>query len=130
MQLPFLRLSCDTAAQIVYALLTNHWGLPAPNLVVSVVGGEGHQTIKPWVRDILRNGLVKAAVTTGSWILTGGLREGVSRCVGEAVRDFGAGALNSSKNKVIAVGVAPWGMVNNRQQLVNPKVRRTPACCR
>uniref|UniRef100_A0A3P9HQ68 Transient receptor potential cation channel subfamily M member 4 n=1 Tax=Oryzias latipes TaxID=8090 RepID=A0A3P9HQ68_ORYLA len=117
----FLRLSCDTPAQIVYALLTNHWGLPAPNLVVSVVGGEGHQTIKPWVRDILRNGLVKAAVTTGSWILTGGLREGVSRCVGEAVRDLGAGALNSSKNKVIAVGVAPWGMVNNRQQLVNPK---------
>lgn len=56
--------------------------------------------------------------------MTGGLREGVSRCVGEAVRDFGAGALNSSKNKVIAVGVAPWGMVNNRQQLVNPKVRR------
>uniref|UniRef100_A0A8C8DVL1 Transient receptor potential cation channel, subfamily M, member 4a n=1 Tax=Oryzias sinensis TaxID=183150 RepID=A0A8C8DVL1_9TELE len=56
-----------------------------------------------------------------SWILTGGLREGVSRCVGEAVRDLGAGALNSSKNKVIAVGVAPWGMVNNRQQLVNPK---------
>lgn len=61
----FLRLSCDTPAQIVYTLFTNHWGLPAPNLVVSVVGGEGHDTIKPWVRDILRNGLVKAAETTG-----------------------------------------------------------------
>ncbi|RVE69012.1 hypothetical protein OJAV_G00073620 [Oryzias javanicus] len=117
----FLRLSCDTPAQIVYTLLTNHWGLPAPNLVVSVVGGEGHETIKPWVRDILRNGLVKAAETTGSWILTGGLSEGVTRCVGEAVRNLGAAALNSSEKKVTAVGVAPWGLVHNRQQLVNPQ---------
>ncbi|KAM6965889.1 LOW QUALITY PROTEIN: transient receptor potential cation channel subfamily M member 4-like [Tautogolabrus adspersus] len=114
----FLRLSCDTPPQIVYTLMTQHWGLPSPNLVVSVVGGEGREKIKPWVRDVLRNGLVRAAQSTGAWILTGGLREGVARCVGEAVRDHRAAAPALSQKKVIAVGMAPW-VVHNRQQLVN-----------
>uniref|UniRef100_A0A3Q1EV02 Transient receptor potential cation channel, subfamily M, member 4a n=1 Tax=Acanthochromis polyacanthus TaxID=80966 RepID=A0A3Q1EV02_9TELE len=115
----FLRLSCDTPPQIVYTLMTTHWNLPSPNLVVSVVGGEGHEKIKTWVRDVLRNGLVRAAQSTGAWILTGGLREGVARCVGEAVRDHGAAAPALCHKKVIAVGLAPWGLVHNRQQLVN-----------
>ncbi|XP_053708745.1 transient receptor potential cation channel subfamily M member 4-like [Synchiropus splendidus] len=115
----FLRLSCDTSAQVIYTLMTVHWGLPAPNLVVSVVGGEGRAKMKTWVREVLRNGLVRAAQSTGAWILTGGLREGVSRCVGEAVRDHGAAASALSQKKVMAVGVAPWGLVHNRQQLVN-----------
>ncbi|XP_062388181.1 transient receptor potential cation channel subfamily M member 4a [Sardina pilchardus] len=117
----FLRLSCDTAPQIVYTLMTAHWGIPAPNLVVSVVGGEGREALKPWVREVLRQGLVRAAQSTGAWILTGGLREGVGRCLGEAVRDHGTAASSVSQNKVIAVGVAPWGLVHNRQQLVNPQ---------
>ncbi|XP_037545243.1 transient receptor potential cation channel subfamily M member 4a [Nematolebias whitei] len=117
----FLRLSSDTQPHIIYNLMTTHWGLPLPNLVVSVVGGEGQGKIKSWVRDILRKGLVRAAQSTGAWILTGGLREGVSRCVGEAVRDHGAAATALSQKKVIAIGVAPWGLVHNKQQLVNAK---------
>lgn len=54
--------------------------------------------------------------------MTGGLREGVSQCVGEAVRDHGAAAPALSQKKVIAVGVAPWGVVHNTQQLVNAQV--------
>ncbi|XP_036408501.1 transient receptor potential cation channel subfamily M member 4a [Megalops cyprinoides] len=117
----FLRLSCDTPPQIVYTLMTAHWGVPAPNLVVSVVGGEGREKVKTWVREVLRQGLVKAAQSTGAWILTGGLREGVGRCVGEAVRDHGTAAPSLSHTKVIALGIAPWGLVHNRQQLVNPQ---------
>ncbi|XP_061740905.1 transient receptor potential cation channel subfamily M member 5-like [Nerophis ophidion] len=115
----FLRLSCDTPPQKIYTLLTTHWRLPSPNLVVSVVGGEGRETIKTWVRDVLRNGLVRVAQSTGAWIFTGGLREGVARCVGEAVRDHSAAASKLSKKKVIAVGIAPWGIVFDRQHLVN-----------
>ncbi|XP_054880458.1 transient receptor potential cation channel subfamily M member 4a [Poeciliopsis prolifica] len=115
----FLRLSCDTPPHIVYNLMTEHWGLPSPNLVVSVVGSEGHEKIKPWVNDILRKGLVRAAQSTGAWILTGGLKEGISRCVGEAVKDHRAAASTVSQKKVIAIGVTPWGLVHNRQQLVN-----------
>ncbi|KAL7850194.1 hypothetical protein SRHO_G00195430 [Serrasalmus rhombeus] len=115
----FLRLSCDTPASLVYTLMTVHWGLPAPNLVVSVVGGVGKEKVKSWVRDVLRQGLVRAAQSTGAWIMTGGMREGVGRCVGEAVRDHVAAASSISQSKVVALGVAPWGMVANRKQLIN-----------
>uniref|UniRef100_A0A8C4ZHW1 Transient receptor potential cation channel, subfamily M, member 4a n=1 Tax=Gadus morhua TaxID=8049 RepID=A0A8C4ZHW1_GADMO len=117
----FLRLANDTAPSTVYNLLTRHWGLPSPNLVVSVVGGEGMEKVKTWVREVLRQGLVKASQSTGAWILTTGLQEGVGRCVGEAVRDHATAAASSSTNKVLALGVTPWGVVHDRKQLVNPK---------
>ncbi|XP_075949749.1 transient receptor potential cation channel subfamily M member 4-like isoform X2 [Anarhichas minor] len=117
----FLRLSWDTSPSMVYTLMTVHWGLPSPNLVVSIVGGEGRTKVKTWVREVLRQGLVKASQSTGAWILTAGLREGVGRCVGEAVRDHATAASSVSLNKVVALGIAPWGLVHNRQQLVNPQ---------
>ncbi|XP_076008094.1 transient receptor potential cation channel subfamily M member 4-like [Genypterus blacodes] len=117
----FLRLSWDTPPSIAYTLMTTHWGLPAPNLVVSIVGGEGRTKVKTWVREVLRQGLVKASQSTGAWILTAGLREGVGKCVGEAVRDHATAASSVSLNKVVALGIPPWGMVHNREQLVNPQ---------
>jgi len=42
--------------------------------------------------------------------------------VGEAVRDHCATASSLSQAKVIAVGVAPWGLIYQRQQLINPQV--------
>ncbi|XP_041633671.1 transient receptor potential cation channel subfamily M member 4-like isoform X2 [Cheilinus undulatus] len=116
----FLRLSCDSDPKEAYKLITGLWKLPSPNLVVSVVEGEGREEIKPWVRDFLRNVLVRAAQSTGAWILTDGLRRGVARCVGEAVRDYKVVAPALSQ-KVMVVGVAPWGMVHNRERLVNPQ---------
>ncbi|XP_022075405.2 transient receptor potential cation channel subfamily M member 4-like [Acanthochromis polyacanthus] len=117
----YLRLSWDTPPSMVYTLMTAHWGLPSPNLVVSVVGGEGRTKVKTWVREVLRQGLVKASQSTGAWILTAGLREGVGRCVGEAVRDHATAASSVSLNKVVALGIASWGLVHNREQLVNPQ---------
>ncbi|XP_037546803.1 transient receptor potential cation channel subfamily M member 5 [Nematolebias whitei] len=118
----FLRLSWDSSPSMVYTMLTTHWSLPAPNLVVSVVGGESRTKVKTWVREVLRQGLVKASQRAGAaWILTAGLREGVGRCVGEAVRDHATAASSDSINRVVALGVASWGLVHNREQLVNPK---------
>ncbi|KAJ0015913.1 hypothetical protein NQD34_014203 [Periophthalmus magnuspinnatus] len=115
----FLRLSWDTPPSMVYTLMTVNWKLPAPNLVVSVVGGEGRTKVKTWVREVIRQGLVKASQSTGAWIMTTGLREGIGRCVGEAVRDHATAASSVSTNKVVALGIAPWGLVRNRDQLVN-----------
>ena len=64
-----MRLANDTAPSIVYNLLTRHWGLPSPNLVVSVVGGEGMVKVETWVREVLRQGLVKASQSTGMYSL-------------------------------------------------------------
>ncbi|KAG7325505.1 hypothetical protein KOW79_011821 [Hemibagrus wyckioides] len=117
----FLRLSCDTPPAIVYSILTNHWDLQPPNLVVSVAGSGGRIKVKTWVREVLRQGLVKAAQSTGAWILSGGLREGVGRYIGEAVRDHAMAASSVSLSKVVAIGIAPWGMVCKREQLTNPE---------
>ncbi|KAI4902823.1 hypothetical protein NFI96_032285 [Prochilodus magdalenae] len=117
--LMFLRLSWDTPAATAYNIMTTHWGLPKPNLVLSVAGGVGRSKGKTWVREVLRQGLVKAAQSTGAWILSRGLREGVGRFLGEAVRDHATAASSDSLTKVVAIGIAPWGLVENRQQLVN-----------
>ncbi|XP_072523201.1 transient receptor potential cation channel subfamily M member 4-like isoform X2 [Salminus brasiliensis] len=117
----FMRLSWETPPATAYFILTNQWGLPRPNLVLSVVGGVGRSKVKTWVREVLRQGLVRAAQSTGAWILSGGLREGVGRCLGEAVRDHATAASSDSLTKVVAIGIAPWGLVQLREQLVNPE---------
>ncbi|XP_057568822.1 transient receptor potential cation channel subfamily M member 4 isoform X2 [Hippopotamus amphibius kiboko] len=115
----FLRLSDRTDPATVYNLVTNIWGFRAPNLVVSVLGGSGSPTLQTWLQDLLRRGLVRAAQSTGAWIVTGGLHKGIGRHVGAAVRDHQMASTGS--NKVVAMGVAPWGVVRNRDTLTNPK---------
>ncbi|XP_053120633.1 transient receptor potential cation channel subfamily M member 4 [Hemicordylus capensis] len=116
----FIRLSDTSDPAAAYALVTHHWKIPRPNLVVSVVGGEGEVRVRAWLKDVLRKGLVKAAQSTGAWIMTGGLQAGVGRHVGEAVRDHTTASTNPSTH-VVAMGIAPWGIVEQRRCLVNPK---------
>ncbi|XP_016850135.2 transient receptor potential cation channel subfamily M member 4 [Anolis carolinensis] len=116
----FIRLSDTSDPAAAYALVTHTWKIPRPNLVVSVVGGEGEVRVRAWLKDVLRKGLVKAAQSTGAWIMTGGLHAGVGRHVGEAVRDHTTASTNPSTH-VVAMGIAPWGIVEQRRSLVNPK---------
>ncbi|XP_051005636.1 transient receptor potential cation channel subfamily M member 4 [Acomys russatus] len=115
----FLRLSDRTDPATVYSLVTRSWGFRAPNLVVSVLGGSGGPVLQTWLQDFLRRGLVRAAQSTGAWIVTGGLHTGIGRHVGVAVRDHQTASTGGSK--VVAMGVAPWGVVRNRDMLINPK---------
>lgn len=50
---------------LIYQMLTEEWGLAPPHLVVALVGGDELAQMKPWLRDTLRKGLVKAAQSTG-----------------------------------------------------------------
>ncbi|XP_023562452.1 transient receptor potential cation channel subfamily M member 4 [Octodon degus] len=115
----FLRLSDRTDPATIYSLVTRTWGFRAPNLVVSVLGGSGGPILQTWLQDLLRRGLVRAAQSTGAWIVTGGLHTGIGRHVGVAVRDHQTASTGGSK--VVAMGVAPWGVVRNRDTLTNPK---------
>ncbi|XP_074164293.1 transient receptor potential cation channel subfamily M member 4 [Sminthopsis crassicaudata] len=115
----FIRLSDRTDPAAAYSLVTRTWGFPAPNLVVSVLGGSAGSKLQPWLRDLLRQGLVRAALSTGAWIMTGGLHTGISRHVGVAVQDHNMAG--SGSTKVVAMGVAPWGVVRHREMLINPK---------
>nr|XP_040056677.1 transient receptor potential cation channel subfamily M member 5 isoform X2 [Gasterosteus aculeatus aculeatus] len=118
----FVRVRSDTDPVLIYQMLME-WGLAPPHLVVALVGGDEMTQMKPWLRDILRKGLVKAAQSTGAWILTNGLRFGITKHLGQAVRDHSL-ASTSSKVRVVAIGIAPWNMIHNREALASnyPKV--------
>ncbi|XP_007947524.1 transient receptor potential cation channel subfamily M member 5 [Orycteropus afer afer] len=114
----FVKVPSDVAPASLFQFMLAEWHLPAPNLVVSLVGEEQPFTMKPWLRDVLRKGLVKAAQSTGAWILTSALRVGLARHVGQAVRDHSL-ASTSAKICVVAIGVAPLGRVLHHQLLDN-----------
>ncbi|XP_069886906.1 transient receptor potential cation channel subfamily M member 2 isoform X1 [Dipodomys merriami] len=115
----YVRVSQDTPSSLIYHLMTQHWGLDDPNLLISVTGGAKNFNMKLRLKSIFRRGLVKVAQTTGAWIITGGSHAGVMKQVGEAVRDF---SLSSSYKDggVTTIGVATWGTIHNREGLVHP----------
>ncbi|XP_018424709.1 PREDICTED: transient receptor potential cation channel subfamily M member 2 [Nanorana parkeri] len=113
----YVRVSSDTPSGVLYQLMTEQWGLEVPNLLISVTGGAKDFRMKMRLKNIFRRGLVKAAQTTGAWIITGGSHAGVMKQVGEAVRDFCMG--NANKNsKIVTIGIATWGIVHNRNSLI------------
>ncbi|MED6253160.1 hypothetical protein ATANTOWER_023421, partial [Ataeniobius toweri] len=61
----FVRVCSNTDPVLIYKMLTEEWGLSPPHLVVALVGGDELAQMKPWLRDTLRKGLVKAAQSTG-----------------------------------------------------------------
>ncbi|XP_060098023.1 transient receptor potential cation channel subfamily M member 2 isoform X3 [Heteronotia binoei] len=115
----FVRVSSDTPPRVIYQLMTQHWGLDVPNLLISVTGGAKNFNMKPRLKNIFRRGLAKVAQTTGAWIISGGSHAGVMKQVGEAVRGF---SMSSSlkENEIVTIGIATWGTVHNRNSLICP----------
>uniref|UniRef100_A0A8C2GCN6 Transient receptor potential cation channel, subfamily M, member 5 n=1 Tax=Cyprinus carpio TaxID=7962 RepID=A0A8C2GCN6_CYPCA len=116
----FVRVTSSTDPAEIYQTLTKQWGLAPPHLVVALMGGDEVAQMKPWLRDTLRKGLVKAAQSTGAWILTSGLRFGITKNLGQAVRDHSL-ASTSTKVRVVAIGIVPWNMIQNRDLLLSAK---------
>uniref|UniRef100_A0A671N6H1 Transient receptor potential cation channel, subfamily M, member 2 n=1 Tax=Sinocyclocheilus anshuiensis TaxID=1608454 RepID=A0A671N6H1_9TELE len=116
----YVRVSSDTSCESLYQLMTEHWKLRSPNLLISVTGGAKNFYIKTHLKDKFRRGLIKVAQTTGAWILTGGTHAGVMKHVGMAVRDY---TLSSGlmEGQIVVIGVAPWGVIHNRHALVHPE---------
>ena len=75
-----------------------------------------HHTMAIAVSTLVHPKLLKAAKTTGAWVLTGGLSIGVTRHVGDALVTERSPRLRSGR--VVSIGIAPWGIVDNRQTLV------------
>ncbi|XP_005100068.2 transient receptor potential cation channel subfamily M member-like 2 [Aplysia californica] len=114
---PYVRLSPDTDMNKVLKLMANYWQLSPPNLLISVTGGAKDFQVKSGLRAKFQKGLIKAALPTGAWVITGGMNDGVMRYVGEAVRNYEKLA-SSKESKAVTIGVAPWGCLKNREQLV------------
>jgi len=56
----------------------------------------------------------------GAWIVTGGTNDGVMKYVGEAVQKHVIA--HGNKSPIIAIGIAPWGGISDRDVLVNKQV--------
>ncbi|KAM5248480.1 transient receptor potential cation channel subfamily M member 5 [Ctenodactylus gundi] len=122
----FVKVPSKVPPSVLFDLLLTEWHLPAPNLVVSLVGEERPFAVKAWLRDVLRTGLVKAAQSTGAWILTSALRVGLARHVGQAVRDHSL-ASTSTKVRVVAIGITSLGHILHRR-LLDAAQENTPVC--
>ncbi|XP_054683706.1 transient receptor potential cation channel subfamily M member 5 isoform X2 [Grus americana] len=116
----FIKVPSTIHPGIIFEVMLNKWKLPAPNLVVSLVGEEENFQMKPWLRDTLKKGLIKAAQSTGAWIFTSALRVGITRHLVQAVRDH-ALASTSSKVRVIAIGITSLRKIQHRDILDNAK---------
>ncbi|XP_061081605.1 transient receptor potential cation channel subfamily M member 2-like [Conger conger] len=114
----YVRVSTDTSTDVLYELMTNHWNLRPPNLLISVTGGTQNFYMRTRLKKMFRRGLIKVAKTTGAWILTGGTHTGVMMHVGQAVRDY-ALTTSTTEDQIVAIGMANWGTVLNRDTLVN-----------
>lgn len=74
--LQYVRLSYDTKPEAILQLMLKEWQMELPKLVISVHGGMQKFELHPRIKQLLGKGLIKAAVTTGAWIITGGVNTG------------------------------------------------------
>ncbi|XP_070687197.1 transient receptor potential cation channel subfamily M member 1-like [Pempheris klunzingeri] len=116
----YIRVSYDSKPDHLLHLMVKDWQLELPTLLISVHGGLQNFDLPPKLKQVFGKGLIKAAVTTGAWIFTGGVSTGVIRHVGDALKDHSS----KSRGKVCAIGIAPWGIVENKEDLIGRDVTR------
>uniref|UniRef100_A0A8C1TL35 Transient receptor potential cation channel subfamily M member 1-like n=1 Tax=Cyprinus carpio TaxID=7962 RepID=A0A8C1TL35_CYPCA len=105
---------------ILLHLMVKEWQLELPTLLISVHGGLQNFDLQPKLKQVFGKGLIKAAVTTGAWIFTGGVSTGVIRHVGDALKDHSS----KSRGKVCAIGIAPWGILESKEDLIGKDVNK------
>ncbi|XP_017773710.1 PREDICTED: transient receptor potential cation channel trpm isoform X3 [Nicrophorus vespilloides] len=110
----YVRLAHDTRPERLLQLFTREWNLEPPKLLITVQGGKANFELQPKLKKVLRSGLLKAANTTGAWIFTSGTNTGVTRQVGDALLT----ERSQRSGKIISLGIAPWGIIENNHELL------------
>ena len=72
----YIRVSHDSKPDSLLHLMVKDWQLELPTLLISVHGGLQNFELQPKLKQVFGKGLIKAAVTTGAWIFTGGVSTG------------------------------------------------------
>ncbi|XP_024108070.3 transient receptor potential cation channel subfamily M member 6 [Pongo abelii] len=114
----YIRTSYDTKLDHLLHLMLKEWKMELPKLVISVHGGIQNFTMPSKFKEIFSQGLVKAAETTGAWIITEGINTGVSKHVGDALKSHSSHSLR----KIWTVGIPPWGVIENQRDLIGKDV--------
>ncbi|KAM8973895.1 transient receptor potential cation channel subfamily M member 1 [Pelodytes ibericus] len=116
----YIRVSYETKPDSLLHLMVKEWQLELPKLLISVHGGLQNFEMQPKLKQVFGKGLIKAAMTTGAWIFTGGVSTGVIRHVGDALKDHSS----KSRGRICAIGIAPWGIVENKEDLIGRDVTK------
>lgn len=103
-----------TSDFIQYLYDERGWGLEMPQLIISVTGGAQNFSIPQRMKAAFKRGLIKAATSTGAWIITGGTNAGVMKLVGEAVADDA----NQLLKRLTVIGIATWGKIAKSDELI------------
>uniref|UniRef100_A0A8C7XZJ9 non-specific serine/threonine protein kinase n=1 Tax=Oryzias sinensis TaxID=183150 RepID=A0A8C7XZJ9_9TELE len=114
----YVRLSYDSRPESVLRLMLKEWHMELPKILISVHGGVQNFELHPRIKQVVGKGLIKAAVTTGAWILTGGVNTGVAKHVGDALKEH----CSRSAKKICTIGIAPWGVIENRNDLIGKDI--------
>ncbi|XP_030849301.1 transient receptor potential cation channel subfamily M member 2-like isoform X2 [Strongylocentrotus purpuratus] len=112
----FIRVDYETNPLMLLSLFRDVWNLTNPKLLISVTGGAQNFPLNRRLKDVFRKGLIKAATSTGAWIITGGIHAGVMKYVGDAVRHHN---LATGRSDIVAIGIASWGVIKNREKLID-----------
>lgn len=72
----YIRLSYDSNLDQLLHLMVKEWQMELPKLVISVHGGIQNFKLPSKVKQVFSKGLVKAAESTGAWIITEGINSG------------------------------------------------------
>uniref|UniRef100_A0A914UQD5 TRPM SLOG domain-containing protein n=2 Tax=Plectus sambesii TaxID=2011161 RepID=A0A914UQD5_9BILA len=122
----YVRLSNESDMNRVVELMTKHWDLVKPEIkpgvILSVVGGGGHFRLSDSRKKaIFDEGLIKVIEMTNGWILSQGMNSGVSKAVGDAVREGQSFQLDPSgeiTRTIHCVGITPWNIIKGRDDLI------------
>ncbi|KAL7988739.1 hypothetical protein Chor_007658 [Crotalus horridus] len=114
----YIRTSYDTKLDQLLQLMIKEWQMEFPRLVISIHGGVQNFKLPSKLVQLFSKGLVKAAETTGAWILTEGINTGISKHVGNALKFHASQCLR----KICAIGISPWGIIENQKELIGKDV--------
>ena len=84
-----------------------------PKLCISITGGAQNFQIPQNIKNAFKLGLIKAATSTNTLIITGGTNTGVMKLVGEAIVESVV-----DLSKVTVLGIATWGVIADRETLL------------
>ena len=93
---------------VEYMFAKDKWAINKPNLILSISGGTKKFSVPGNIRKMFKHGLVKAAESTESIIIT----NGNNKLVGEAASETSLGS------KLNVVGICNWNLVAFKDQLL------------
>ncbi|XP_064616480.1 transient receptor potential cation channel subfamily M member 6-like isoform X2 [Liolophura sinensis] len=130
----FIRVSDEDKVEDVWNFLKTTWRLmsPAPDLIISVVGGAKNFRLEGLARDKFKNGLLKIAETTQPMFITSGFNVGVMKAIGQIIKQGQSYSIKDNKavHNIRCLAIAPWGFVKNRRCLEKRTFEATYANCK